>query len=91
MQLARFEAVGWGPSTLEAQQSDAVKSDVALSALGAQLAFCVPQGQYPGEYWSLATALGDDILADKYDAYTDEQLMEVLVTFQTTAGTYIAQ
>lgn len=91
VQLARFEAVGWGPSNLEAQQSDAVKSDVALSALGAQLAFCVPQGQYPGEYWSLATALGDDILADKYDAYTDEQLMEVLVTFQTTAGTYIAQ
>jgi len=91
VQLARFEAVGWGPSNLEAQQSDAVKSDVALSALGAQLAFCVPQGQYPGEYWTLATALGDDILADKYDAYTDEQLMEVLVTFQTTAGTYIAQ
>ncbi len=91
VQLARFEAVGWGPSNLEAQQSEAVKSDVALSALGAQLAFCVPQGQYPGEYWTLATALGDDILADKYDAYTDEQLMEVLVTFQTTAGTYIAQ
>ena len=91
VQLARFEAVGWGPSNLEAQQSDAVKSDVALSALGAQLAFCVPQGQYPGEYWTLATALGDDILADKYDAYTDEQLMEVLVTFQTTAGTYISK
>ena len=91
VQTARFEAVGWGPSNLEAQQSEAVKADVALSALGAQLNFCVPQGQYPGEYWTLATALGDDILADKYDAYTDEQLMEVLVTFQTTAGTYIAQ
>ena len=51
----------------------------------------MPQGQYPGEYWTLATALGDDILADKYDAYTDEQLMEVLVTFQTTAGTYISK
>ena len=91
VQLARFEAVGWGPSNLEAQASDAVKADVALSALGAQLAFCVPQGQYPGEYWSLATALGDDILADKYDNYTDEQLMEVLVTFQTTAGSYISK
>ena len=30
-------------------------------------------------------------LADKYDAYTDEQLLEVLTTFQTTAGSYIAQ
>lgn len=91
VQLARFEAVGWGPSNLAAQASEAVQADVALSALGAQLAFCVPQGQYPGEYWTLATALGDDILADKYDAYTDEQLLEVLTTFQTTAGTYIAQ
>ena len=91
VQTARFEAVGWGPSNLAAQQSEAVKSDVALSALAAQLAFTKPQGQYPGEYWSLATALGDDILADKYDNYTDEQLMDVLVTFQTTAGSYITK
>ena len=91
VQAARFDAVGWGPSNLEAQQSDAVKADVALSALASQLAYCIGQGQYPGEYWTLATALGDDILADKYDAYTDEQLLEVLTTFQTTAGSYIAQ
>ena len=90
MQAARFDAVGWGPSNLEAQQSDAVKADVALSALASQLAYCIGQGQYPGEYWTLATALADDILADKYDAYTDEQLLEVLTTFQTTAGSYIA-
>ncbi|MBE5787481.1 MAG: extracellular solute-binding protein, partial [Clostridiales bacterium] len=82
VQTARFENVGWGPSNLNAQQSDAVKADEALSALAAQLAFCIPQGQYPGDYWSLATALGDDILADKYNDYTDEQLLDVLVTFQ---------
>ena len=91
VQAARFDAVGWGPSNLEAQQSEAVKADVALSALASQLAYCIGQGQYPGEYWTLATALGDDILADKYDAYTDEQLLEVLTTFQTTAGSYLAQ
>ena len=91
VQAARFDAVGWGPSNLEAQQSDAVQADIALSALASQLQYCIGQGQYPGEYWSLATALGDDILADKYDAYTDDQLMEVLVTFQTTAGTYIVK
>ena len=89
VQTARFEAVGWGPSNLAAQQSEAVKADVALSALAAQLANTVPQGQYPGEYWTLATALGDDILADKLDAYTDEQLLEVLTTFQATAGSYV--
>ena len=89
VQTARFEAVGWGPSNLTAQQSEAVKKDVALSALAAQLANTVPQGQYPGEYWTLATALGDDILADKLDNHTDEQLLEVLTTFQTTAGSYV--
>ena len=91
VQAARFDAVGWGPSNLEAQQSEGVQADVALSALASQLQYCIGQGQYPGEYWTLATALGDDIMADKYDAYTDEQLLEVLTTFQTTAGTYIAK
>ena len=91
VQTARFDAVGWGPSNLNAQQSEAVKADVALSALAEQLQYCIGQGQYPGEYWTLATALGDDILADKYDAYTDEQLMEVMTTFQTTAGSYITK
>ncbi len=91
VQAARFDAVGWGPSNLEAQQSDGVKADVALSALASQLQYCIGQGQYPGEYWSLATALGDDILADKYDEYTDEQLLEVMTTFQNTAGSYISK
>ena len=90
-QAARYDAVGWGPSNLAAQQSEAVQSDVALSALASQLAYCIGQGQYPGEYWTLATALGDSVMADEYDEYTDAQLLEVLTTFQTTAGTYIAQ
>ena len=91
VQTARFEAVGWGPSNLTAQQSDAVKADIALSALAAQLAHTMPQGQYPGEYWSLATALGDDILADKLDNMTDAELLDVLTTFQATAGSYITK
>ena len=91
VQAARFDAVGWGPSNLEAQQSEGVKADIALSALASQLAYCIGQGQYPGEYWTRATALGDSVIADEYDAYTDEQLLEVMTTFQTTAGTYIAK
>ena len=66
-------------------------AQTALSALAAQLQYCIGQGQYPNEYWSLATALGDDVMAKKYDGYTDEQLLEVLTTFQTTAGTYITK
>ena len=93
VQLARYmdEKIQWGPSNLEAQGNAEVQANIALSALREQMPFCIGQGQYPGEYWTLATALGDDILADKYDAYTDEQLMEVMTTFQTTAGTYITK
>ena len=89
VQLARYEALQWGPSNLEAQQNESVKANEALSALASQLAYTMPQGQYPGEYWSLATALGDDIIADKLDNATDDELLATLTTFQETAGTYI--
>ena len=87
-QIARFEAAGWGPSTLEAQKSEGVKADAALSALGEQLAFTIAQGQYPGDYWSRCTALGDDIIADKYDDMTDAELMEVLKALQADFESY---
>ena len=32
-QVARYEAVGWGPSNVEAQGNDAVQNDVALTAV----------------------------------------------------------
>ena len=88
VQLARYEALGWGPSNLAAQQSDAVKADIALSALAEQLAFTIPQGQYPGEYWSLATGLGDNIIAKKYDDASDDDLMAALTEFQDTCISY---
>jgi len=91
VQLARYKAVGWGPSNIAAQQDEAVQSDVALSALGAQLAFCAPQGQYPGDYWGLATALGDDIIAKKLDDATDEELLTVLQNFEATCEGYLAK
>ena len=89
VQLGRYDVVGWGPSNLNAQKSEAVQADVALSALAAQLAFCAPQGQYPGNYWSLATALGDDVLADKLDDADDAALLEVLKTFEATCEIYL--
>lgn len=91
VQTARFEQVGWGPSNIEAQQSDAVKENVALAALADQLQYTIGQGQYPGEYWTTAEGLGDDIIAGKYNDYTDDQLMEVLTTFQTTVSSYITK
>ena len=91
VQIARYNAVGWGPSNLVAQQNEAVQADVALSALASQLAFCQPQGQYPGDYWSLATALGDDIIADKLDNADDAKLLETLQQFQDTCEGYLSK
>ena len=59
-----------------------------MTRLGQQLAFTVPQGQYPGDYWSLATALGDSIIAGDYDKATDAELLQVLQDFQDTCVSY---
>ncbi len=88
VQVARYNAVGWGPSNVNAQASDAVKADEALSALAEQLAFTIPQGQYPGDYWTLATSLGDDIIAHKYDGASDDDLKAALADFQSTCESY---
>ena len=87
-QLARFKALEWGPSNLTAQADEAVKSNPALSALAQQLAFTIPQGNYPGEYWTDATSLGDDVIADKFDNMSDDELMKVLQDFQALEQSY---
>jgi len=91
VQSARFEQSGWGPSNLNAQQQDAVKADAALSALAAQLAYAVPQGQYPNDYWSTAEGLGDDVIAGLLNDLTDDQLLERLTQFQDILLSLIAQ
>ena len=89
VQLARYNAVGWGPSNIKAQQSDAVKADEALSALAEQLQYTIPQGQYPGDYWSLATSLGDSIISGEIKAdASDDDFMKALTEFQTTCEGY---
>jgi arabinogalactan oligomer/maltooligosaccharide transport system substrate-binding protein len=88
-QMARYESQGWGPSNLEAKASDAVQSDIALGALNDQLAYDIPQGNYPGDYWSLATSLGDDVITGKLSASSsDEDLLAALQSFQDTCIGY---
>ena len=82
VQLARYNAVLWGPSNKAAQQNEAVKADEALSALADQLQYTFPQGQYPNDYWSIATSLGDSVIAGDYDSADDAKLMEALESFQ---------
>ncbi|SDZ73413.1 arabinogalactan oligomer / maltooligosaccharide transport system substrate-binding protein [Lachnospiraceae bacterium NK3A20] len=89
VQLARYNAIGWGPSNTTAQASDEVKSDVALTALADQLQYTIPQGQYPSEYWDRAKALGDDIISKTITAdASDEDLMAELQTFQDDCISY---
>ncbi len=55
-QLARYEALSWGPANLKAQENEAVKSNPGLAALLAQSPYSVPQGQVHGDWWNIAVA-----------------------------------
>jgi arabinogalactan oligomer/maltooligosaccharide transport system substrate-binding protein len=88
-QLERFEELGWGPSNLTAQQDSAVSENEALSALAAQLNYCIPQGNYPGDFWTLSTSLGDDVISGKLTTSTsDDDLMAALQNFQDLCISY---
>ncbi|MBQ3705443.1 MAG: extracellular solute-binding protein [Clostridia bacterium] len=60
-QMERFETLGWGPSNLADQASEAVQNNATLAALIAQNAYSVPQGQIHGSWWDLAKVIGDDV------------------------------
>lgn len=79
-QLQRYELVGWGPSNLEAQQSDEVQADPALSALAAQNEFATPQGQIHGSWWDIAKLLG--VVAE--ESTTDEELQAGLDSYKAS-------
>ncbi len=81
-QLERFEAAGWGPSNLAAQQSEAVQGDQVLAALAEQAGYAVPQGVLPGGYWMLASALTAEIQDGDYNQASDEAIMARLVQFE---------
>ena len=88
-QLARFEQSGWGPSNTAAQQNEDVQANEALTALAEQLQYTIPQGNYPGDYWTLATSLGDTVISGKISLdSSDDDLMSTLQDFQDTCISY---
>lgn len=60
-QLKRFEQRKLGPSNLAVADSDAVKEDVALSALAQQGVYAHSQKDVVGTYWGPAEAFGVEI------------------------------
>ena len=66
-QLERFTELGWGPSNKAAQQSDAIKNDVVLTACFAQMQLSTPQGQYPGDWWNHAGGVGKSAYQAEYN------------------------
>ncbi len=89
-QLERFNAQGWGPSNLAAQDNDAVKANVALAALQEQMPYMIPQGQYPGEWWDLAGALGADVENGTLTIdSSDEDFMAELKTHDDTCASLV--
>ena len=65
-QTARFEARGLGPANIAVAESDAVKSNPAISALAAQAAFATPQ-RVGGNFWSPAETLGQILASGNPD------------------------
>ena len=61
VQLERFNYVGWGPSNVKAQASEAVKAAPHLTALIAQNAYSRPQGQINGSWWDIAKVIATSI------------------------------
>lgn len=89
-QLERFNAQGWGPSNLTAQADEAVQANVALAALQEQMPYMVPQGQYPGEWWDLAGALGADVENGTLTVdSSDDDFMAELKVHDDTCATLI--
>lgn len=90
-QIARYEDEGlqWGPSNLSALES---ASSIALDALAAQNAYAVVQGNYPGDWWDLAGAIGGSVESGEISAsLSDEDLLAYLQTHDDACQGYLDQ
>ena len=79
-QMERFDLVGWGPSNLAAQATDKVKNDPALSALAAQSAYAIPQGNIHGSWWDISKIYATEAKA----ATTDDELKTALQNYENS-------
>ena len=77
-EVARFEALGWGPANLAARSNEKVSSP-ALTAYDAQSKYAIAQGQISGGWWDIAKAIATNVenatdeagLQEALDIYKD--------------------
>ena len=84
-QAKRYEVRGYGPSNINAAASDAVKENVALSALNKQFEFSASQKDVLGTYWTPAEAFGTTMENKDYSKPLQELLDTMVEQIQTPA------
>ncbi|MBQ3265255.1 MAG: extracellular solute-binding protein [Ruminococcus sp.] len=72
VQTTRLEELGWLPSNINAQGSELVKNNAALSALLAQSEFAIPQVNIANTFWDPVATLGGKLF--KTDDYSRDTL-----------------
>lgn len=87
-QLERFKSYGWGPSNLADQATAEVQASIALTALNKQNEYAVVQGQYPGDWWTSAAAIGQALAADSCKG-TRAEIKTILNKYESTIDSYI--
>lgn len=85
-QITRFETRAMGPSNINAANSDAVKANVALSALAQQNAFATSQKEVLGNFWTPAEAFGTAMETKDYSKSVQEQLDAMVASIVTPAN-----
>ncbi len=92
-QLARFNALSWGPSNLKAQESEAVKANPGLTALLAQSPYSIPQGQVPADWWTtaqtLATGIKESAKGDKAAIQTHLDAYQAAIELMANPATQL--
>lgn len=85
-QITRFETRAMGPSNINAANSDAVKANIALSALAQQNAFATSQKEVLGNFWTPAEAFGTAMETKDYGKSLQEQLDAMVTGIVTPAN-----
>lgn len=88
VQLSRYTTFGSGPTLKSLINSDTIKADAALTAINAQSEYAVAQTAVPGNVWTAPNVfyatLNELIGTDKQGVVSDDKLMELLTTLNTS-------